>query len=261
MSSDTPRFPMRDELSSEIITDPDGDPIVELEGYDALGLQYAMTLEERAAGEKQWRFGHVIVDEAQDLTPMQWRMIARRARGHSMTIVGDVAQRSSDERATWTELLPEELGDVERFDLGINYRSPSEVADVAGRVLSEVAPDLTAPAAIRSSGHLVERIQVAVTPTLSDTCRRVVTRYKTELPGGRIAILAEHDMTELAEELCVAWYSPKASKGMEFDGVIVLEPADIIDQPGGMSLLYVAVTRSTGSLAIVHTKPLPTCLA
>ena len=120
-------YPVRDEVTGETITDPDGFPIAELESDDYLELANTLTIEERSRGERAWRFGHVIVDEAQDLTPMQWRMVSRRARGRSMTIVGDVAQRTVGESATWDQLLPEELGEVRRFDLSTNYRSPEEI--------------------------------------------------------------------------------------------------------------------------------------
>lgn len=84
-------FPVRDEVTGEVVSDPDGFPIAELEADDYFELADTMTIEERSKGERSWRFGHVIIDEAQDLTPMQWRMIGRRARGHSMTIVGDLS--------------------------------------------------------------------------------------------------------------------------------------------------------------------------
>ena len=100
-------FPVRDEVTGEIISDPDGLPIAELEADDYFELASTASIEERSRGERSWRFGHVIVDEAQDLTPMQWRMIGRRARGLSMAIVGDVAQRTKGEAGSWEDLLPD----------------------------------------------------------------------------------------------------------------------------------------------------------
>ena len=100
---------------------------LDLESVDAVAEE-RVTIGELAGENASWRYGHVIVDEAQDLTPMQWRMIARRARGHSMTIVGDVAQRTTGEAGSWDELLPPEFGEVNRFDLSTNcllYTSPS----------------------------------------------------------------------------------------------------------------------------------------
>ena len=137
-----PSWPVQDEMTGEVVSDPDGVPIAELEAQDYLELTNSVSLEERAAGERAWRFGHVIVDEAQDLTPMQWRMVTRRARGHSMTIVGDVAQRSTGDPGSWSDLLPPELGDVPRFDLTTNYRSPEEVGRVAARVLADLLIEL-----------------------------------------------------------------------------------------------------------------------
>lgn len=251
-----PRFPIRDEVTGEIVADPDGEPIGELAAADYLGLVDSMSIEELAAGERAWRFGHVIVDEAQDLTPMQWRMVARRARGHSMTIVGDIAQRSIGGAAdSWESLLPPELGDVPRFDLTTNYRSPVEIAEVAAVVLAELAPGLDPPTAIRSTGHAPRFV-----PT--DDIRGVLGEaVQVELGAvdGRVAVIG-YDLDEIQENDRVSVLTPRESKGMEFDSVIVVEPADLVSGDGGLSLLYIALTRSTDRLTIVHEKPLPNTL-
>jgi len=246
------QYPVRDEVTGEIVSDPDGFPIAELHSDDYLELANALTIEERSQGERAWRFGHVIVDEAQDLTPMQWRMIARRARGHSMTIVGDVAQRTTGELGNWEDLLPPEFGEVARFDLSTNYRSPEEITPMATAVLAAIDPTLTQPIAIRSSGHPV-RIE-------TDTSRAVdlALELVEAVEGGRVAVLSMEPID--VEHRQLVNLTPSAAKGMEFDGVVIVEPAAIADDAHGLGLLYVALTRSTDHLVLVHDRPLPDLL-
>ena len=252
-------YPVSDEMTGEVVTDPDGFPIAELESDDYLELANTMTIEERSRGERAWRFGHVIVDEAQDLTPMQWRMIGRRARGKSMTIVGDVAQRTVGETATWDQLLPDELGTVRRFDLSTNYRSPDEITPWASAVLAQIDPGLTQPLAIRSSGHPVEVVQVAERERLSAEATRVALQYARETDGGHVAILSM-DSIELDHE-SIQVLTPAQSKGMEFDAVVVVDPSAILEESHGLGLLYVALTRTTDHLTVVHHGDLPDVLA
>ncbi len=268
--ADRKSWPVIDEMTGEPVSDPDGEVIAELEAFDYLELQNSMTLEQRAAGERAWRFGHVIVDEAQDLTPMQWRMVARRARGHSMTIVGDLAQRSAGRVDTWAELLPPELGDVNRYDLQINYRSPDEVGVVANRILEHISSDLRAPSAIRASGHPVEAMAVTPERLLEDAVARAVAFAEDESLG-RVAIIAvdgvgpmtrlvgEGADAEAAAKIMVC--TPTESKGLEFDAVVVVEPANIVAADPDLSMLYVAVTRTTDRLVFIHADPLPEVLA
>ncbi len=245
-------YPIRDEMTGELVEDSDGFPIAELEGHDYLELRQALSLEQRTAGERAWRYGHVIVDEAQDLTPMQWRMVARRARGRSMTLVGDLAQRTIGEQSSWTALLPPELGDVAGFELTINYRSPAEVAEVSARILADLAPELTASNAIRASGHpietrLVDDIEAEVRSAADDETLRP--------DGGRLAIIG-YDLDPI-DTPSVFVLEPSHAKGMEFDTVIVVEPQAILDRPNGLALLYVAVTRTTDRLIVMHRGELP----
>ncbi len=242
-------FPVRDEITGEIVSDPDGFPIAELESEDYLELAATTSIEERSRGERAWRFGHVIVDEAQDLTPMQWRMIARRARGHSMTIVGDVAQRTTGARATWSDLLPAEFGDLRRFDLSTNYRSPDEITPWATAILAKIDPSLTQPIAIRESGH-----GVRVEPG-ADRAVEVANELVAMVDDGRVAIIMTDPID--VDHPQIACLTPAAAKGMEFDGVVVVEPAQILEDPHGLGLLYVAVTRSTDQLVVLHDQPLP----
>lgn len=253
-------MPIRDEMTGEIVEDSDGMPITELEGHDYLELARVESIEERAAGERAWRYGHVIVDEAQDLTPMQWRMVARRARGHSMTLVGDLAQRSVGASGGWTDLLPAELGDVARFELTTNYRSPAEVAAISRRLLAELAPGLTPPMALRSSGHPPE---FRATSDLRGAVEVAVAELVEQLEGGRVALIG-FDLDTLdyddVDHPLVTVLTPQAAKGLEFDAVVIVEPARYLEEPNGLSLLYVAITRTTDRLVVVHSRPLPTYL-
>lgn len=245
-------FPVTDEVTGEVVSDPDGLPIAELEAEDYFELADTMTIEERSRGERSWRFGHVIVDEAQDLTPMQWRMIGRRARGLSMTIVGDVAQRTSGAAGRWEDLLPREFGEVRRFDLSTNYRSPDEITPYATAILAALDSSLVQPSAIRSSGHPVDFEQTDNAEAAAIAAARRLTR---DLDGAQIAILSVNPIETEAPNILNL--TPEASKGMEFDGVVVVEPACILEQPNGLGLLYVAITRTTNRLVVTHQQQLP----
>ncbi len=232
----------------------DGAPIAELdiESLDGL-VDRGATIAELASGRRSWRFGHVIVDEAQDLTPMQWRMITRRSTRGSVTIVGDLAQRSISEPGSWDEHLPAGFSDFAYRELTINYRSPAEINVVASAVLEELAPELTAPEAIRSVGHSPDVVQL---PDMADSLISEVHRIRAASDRGRMAVVGVDLPFESGVE-GVVWLSPWQAKGLEFDTVVLAEPAKILDQPSGLSLLYVAVTRTTDRLIVAHQRPLP----
>lgn len=235
------------------ILDGDGLPISELEldQVDA-ATDRRVSVAELAAEQHAWRFGHVIVDEAQDLTPMQWRMIARRTQGNSMTVVGDLAQRSIGQPGRWEDHLPPTISEVTYKELTINYRAPAEVNDLAGKVLAELAPDLSAPRSIRSVGKSPRAVQV------SNTARDLpdlINQARSDLKSGTVAVIGL-DLPQGIDHL-----TPWQVKGLEFDSVIIVEPARILEEEYGLSLLYVAITRSTSELLLVHSRPLPEVLA
>lgn len=249
---------VRAEDNGAPLLDADDEPIKELaiDDVDALDEESA-TVVELAAGQRSWRFGHVIVDEAQDLTPMQWRMVARRARGNSMTIVGDLAQRSVGTASSWAELLPDDLAEQMSYrELTINYRSPTEVHDLTASVLAELAPGLSPGRPIRSVGHQPEFVEVTDMTAELDA---VVERSRAAASDGRVAVIG-HDLPELPERPGVRLLSPHTAKGLEFDVVIVVEPARILDEVNGLGQLYVALTRTTDRLLIVHEQPRPAVL-
>jgi DNA helicase IV len=223
-------------------------------------------------------FGHVLVDEAQDLTPMQWRMLARRCPSGSMTLVGDFGQASRAGSASgWDEVLsplPVHAG-MRHVTLSVNYRTPAEIMSVAARVLAAAAPGIEPPESVRSTGALPEFISVAADDLIEEVARRAratVTRPGTKAiiaPPARhaeiVAVLA--DIGALADtadalDAPIAVLGPVEAKGLEFDEVIVVEPADLV-QPNrrGLRLLYVTLTRATQRLQVAHAKPLPEALA
>lgn len=178
---------VRAEDNGEALLDNDGNVIRELapESVDEL-LDHGQSLRDLASSSRSWRFGHVIVDEAQDLTPMQWRMVARRTQGNSMTIVGDLAQRSVGEPGTWRDHLPESISEFDYRELTTNYRSPSEIADLAAGILAELAPDLPAPRALRSSG---EQPRFVAAEDVARELPLLLRAAQADAPDGRIAVI------------------------------------------------------------------------
>jgi DNA helicase IV len=240
-----------------LVFESDGTPIAELdlEQLDAMASRLD-TVAEQAVGRRSWRFGHVIVDEAQDLTPMQWRMVARRAQRGSMTIVGDLAQRSRGDATTWSELLPPTLAGFDYRELTINYRSPEEVNAVASAVLAELAPGLTPSQPIRAVGHL------PTAELVHDLDRRLterITEYRRRHASGRMAVIGV-DLPPVASVPGTQWLTPWQAKGLEFDHVVLVEPARFLDERRGLSLLYVAITRTTDRLFVLHERALPRLL-
>jgi len=155
-------YTIRAEDNGQPLLDADGDPFVELEVDRVDDVDEAGdTIAELASRQREWRYGHVIVDEAQDLTPMEWRMVSRRAIGGSMTIVGDLAQRSIGPPGTWKDNLPGRLADHSYAELTVNYRSPAEVNALASEILADLAPNLRPSTAIRSTGDrpTIERVE------------------------------------------------------------------------------------------------------
>ncbi|WP_342746916.1 helicase [Lentzea kentuckyensis] len=192
------------------------------------------TLAERAAEDRTWTYGHVVVDEAQELSAMDWRVLMRRCPNRSMTIVGDLAQRQAAGGVrSWGSMF-------ERFTyrrLEVNYRTPGEIMAVATPVLKLVDPDASAPVSVRRTGvrpwaRRVTDISAAVHDELhahAEACN-----------GRTIAVIGDR------------WMPPRASKGLEFDVVLVVEPQRMLP-----SELYVALTRATQRLGVLHTEPLP----
>ena len=208
------------------------------------------------------QFGHVIVDEAQDLTPMQLRMIARRA-SRSFTILGDIAQATGPiSYDRWDELLPHlPGGDEARVEeLRHAYRVPREIMALALPLLERIAPDVEPPLAYRVGAEPPRVVQAD--PPLAAAYEHAARLAEDE---GLLALIAPaslrgEDGVALFDETRVAVLTPREAKGMEFDHVVVVEPALIVDEAvegQGLRELYVALTRPTRTLVVVHSRPLP----
>ncbi|WP_246234461.1 HelD family protein [Streptomyces boluensis] len=220
---------------------------------------------ERAAADRTWAFGHIIVDEAQELSPMAWRLLMRRVPTRSMTLVGDPAQTGAEAGVgSWHEILAPYVEDRwEMVRLGVNYRTPAEIMDVAAAVLRAGSAEFEPPTSVRSTGlrPWALRTDAAGLPSA------VASAVARELPAeGRLAVIAPAALhRELAEVLdgVTAGAAPdlthqlvlldaRQSKGLEFDRVLVVEPDAF-----KTSDLYVALTRATQGLGIVHSRELP----
>lgn len=234
----------------------------------------ALTLAERASSDREWAYGHVVVDEAQELSPMAWRAVARRCPSRSMTVVGDLAQTSSGSGArSWAAALDEVTRGVWRVEeLTINYRTPARIARLADRVLDAMDRDVTAPQAVREGDHdptdrLVTDLPAAVLDVVREYVAepgRSVVVAPPELLEGLFASLqvAGIDVALGARGLdaAVGVMTPNQVKGLEFDHVLVAEPGVVGAGPSGLADLYVALTRATSRLDVVRTGDLPPSL-
>nr|WP_246619446.1 AAA family ATPase [Streptomyces corallincola] len=222
---------------------------------------------ERAAADRTWAFGHIIVDEAQELSPMAWRLLMRRSPTRSMTLVGDPAQTAEAAGVgSWREILDPYVGDRwEHTRLGVNYRTPSEIMDLAAAVVRAEHPGFEPPGSVRSTGvrpwvrdaggDLPGAVAAAVAELTPDEGRLAIIapralhrRLAARLDG--VTAGAEPDLTR-----AVVLLDPRQSKGLEFDSVLVVEPGAY-----GTSDLYVALTRATQHLGVLHTGELPEAL-
>ena len=237
------------------------------------------------------KHGHIVVDEAQDLSAMQLRVISRRNETGSMTIVGDMAQATTAAASASWDATIEILASTKkptRVDLSVSYRTPEEVLEFAAPTLRAAMPDLAPPVPVRRAGS-TPRVVRSTSTEFGATLARVATEELAGVPGGRIAIivtttrvgeivklLAEHGVsaidpahdleTGLAADIVVI--PAEGANGLEFDGVVVVEPSQIASRggvtgsitPRGLRTLYVSLTRPTRRLAIVHTLELPPSL-
>jgi DNA helicase IV len=240
-----------------------------------------LTAAERAAADRTWAFGHVIVDEAQELSQLAWRMIMRRIPARSLTIVGDVAQTGDlGGLQSWNEALDPYVGGRWRLEpLTVNYRTPVEVMAVAADVLTAIDPAARPPRSVRESGHEPWHIE-AMPGELAATVARAATRLAEQAGDGKLAVIVP-DM--LAVELGAAvtaalpgtaigadpdLASPvvvltvKQAKGLEFDCVLIADPGGLLAESArGLNDLYVALTRATQQVGVVHEGPLPAVLS
>jgi DNA helicase IV len=236
-----------------------------------------LSVAERAVHDRTWGYGHIVVDEAQELSPMMWRTLMRRVSSKSMTVVGDLAQtRSAAGADTWAQALDPHVDGRWRLEqLTVNYRTPAQIMHVATDVLRAHGVEAGTPQSVREGlwPPVLTQIEVGDTDALVDAVRE----ERRVLRGGRLAVLtAEQSLREvmacLSEALAagevasgagamdapVAVLTVEQVKGLEFDGVVLVEPAEILEgSPRGANDLYVAMTRPTQRLRVLHSKPLP----
>ncbi|WP_175399967.1 RNA polymerase recycling motor ATPase HelR [Tsukamurella pseudospumae] len=210
-------------------------------------------LVERAAADRTWVYRHVVVDEAQELSAMDWRALMRRCPSHSFTVVGDLTQRSAPAGArSWGEMLDPFVAERWAYTaLTVNYRTPAEIMAVAAGVLAEFAPGVVPPESVRASGvrpwsrHVDE----------ADLSGAIAAFVQEETGREGTAVVIGPDGTPGA-------VPPSETKGLEFDAVLVVDPERILaDGERGAAELYVALTRATQRLGVLHRAPLPACLA
>jgi DNA helicase IV len=216
-------------------------------------------------------YAHLLVDEAQDVSPMQWRMLRRRGASASWTIVGDSAQSAWTNTEEANRAIEEIIGTapVRHFRMSTNYRSPSEVYDLAAKIVVADFPDADLPIAARATGHqprlLVSADAAPEHPTTAAAMINIVRTLLAEVEGTVGVICPPSTKEELAAQLeqarlagadRVAVVTPLDSKGLEYDGVLVVTPDDIVaESPGGVRALYVALTRPTQRLVTLDAAP------
>jgi DNA helicase IV len=228
------------------------------------GERVRRSVAEHAATDREWTYGHVVVDEAQELAPMAWRLLMRRCPTRSMTIVGDLAQTSAlSGVSSWAATLRPYVADRATIEtLTVNYRTPAQLMELATRVLRASGEDVDEPVSARTTEWAP--VLTAVPDVLAAVPGAV--RDELDLVGeGTLGVLAPRSLVgavaaELAGPLAerATVLTVEQAKGLEFDGVLLLEPAEIAaESPRGDHDLYVAITRPTQRLHVLHARPLP----
>ncbi|MEM7286649.1 MAG: UvrD-helicase domain-containing protein [Actinomycetota bacterium] len=227
-------------------------------------------------------YGHIVVDEAQDLSPMQLRMLKRRSLNGSMTLVGDIAQATGAwAHDDWTSVLEDlpQRREPRFAELTVGYRLPQPTMDVAARVLRFADLGLEPPTAVRREGSPPRFVHVDTPARLGATVTALIEPELEAIGPGNLAVIAPDALVDqLSDSLTAAGVDHGRIyeggldgrvtivpvglvKGLELDAAIVVEPARIVrDERNGLRSLYVALTRATRRLAIVHAEPLPTAL-
>lgn len=250
---------------------------------------HRLTTAERAGSDRSWTYGHVVVDEAQELSPMQWRLLRRRAPLRSFTIVGDIAQSASTRLAAdWSTVLAGLAADFRVEQLTVNYRTPRRIADLADAVAREYGLPITPAESVRDSEWPVFRHSVPghswslpAEPAAADVLHNLVAatlaavREDRQIAAtGTVAVIAPASLLDavhqglsgalpepvgagsegLTERVTVL--TPRTAKGLEFDTAIVVAPSRIVaEEPRGPAALYVSLTRPTQRLHLVELSP------
>jgi DNA helicase IV len=202
-------------------------------------------------------YAHVLVDEAQDLSPMQWRMIGRRGRYASWTVVGDAAQASWPDAAEATAAREEAFGSQARqlFHMDTNYRNAREIFDYAADVVRRQVPDADIPQAVRETG--IEPVEGPLGPDPLTSVREAVESLLAQVEGAIAVITPSTHAARLAPLADlgggrVQVIDPMSTKGLEYDATVVVDPDEITrESPGGVRVLYVALTRAAHRMTVL----------
>jgi DNA helicase IV len=249
------------------------DPDLKEDVLDVVRARFAEDFPEPAEPGETPAFGHVVVDEAQDRSPMQWRMLARRCPSGSMTIVGDLWQAlAGSGTGSWDAALAHLPAHVPRATatLSVNYRTPAEIMAVAESLVRDDATAAPHARSVRESGR-EPRFVATSAKRLRDSVFDALAGIKNDVGEGKVAVIHAASMTALLEEVvpschdaiealdaAVAAFTVDQVRGLEFDGVVVVEPSAIAaEHQHGRHALYVAVTRAVQALYVVHTTESP----
>ncbi len=278
-------FRPRQEAAADVVWTHDDVPLLD-EARALLGARPAAKARAKANGvdvDDVRTYGHIVVDEAQDLSPMQLRMIARRSLNGSMTVVGDIAQSTGAwPHADWHEILdhlpqrrPHRL-----TELTVGYRIPAPTMVLAARVLALAAPGLEPPHAVRQDGTPPTIRRVGSPDGLGEAVADQVRVEVDAVGQGNVAVICPSSLVEFVDRALddhgvehgiatVGGLTHQVTvvpiayvKGLELDATVVVEPGRIVTEARqGLRALYVALTRATKRLAVVHAEPLPEVLA
>ncbi|MDR2748586.1 MAG: UvrD-helicase domain-containing protein, partial [Bifidobacteriaceae bacterium] len=252
------------------------------------------TLSERASADISWMYGHIVVDEAQELSDMEWRMLSRRSVNHSFTIVGDVAQTTSvSGTRSWAKAFESIFENNFRISyLTVNYRNPRKIAHVAntfGQYHGLIDNNVIAPRELDDSLRVYRADESGFYKKCADEIIRLLDEFVTDDGLGRVAVLVskekmqtvkddlkkemlangkESELNRLLEQvgsdMQLEIVDPTQTKGLEFDATVLIEPSDFLPEEEdemlhkiNLSNLYVALSRSMNRLTIVHNNDLP----
>ncbi len=264
----------------EVIWSVDDVPMLD-EAHALLGAKPLRRRPGGAAKDDLRTYGHIVVDEAQDLSPMQLRMLTRRSLSGSMTVVGDIAQSTGAwAHADWEEvlgLLPQRRP-TRRRELTIGYRLPGPNMVLAAKVLALAAPDLTPPSAVRETGDEPRFVQ-AEPGRIGEVAVQQALIERAAVDPGSVAVIVPDSLLEVVANafdragvdfgraarnglnVQITLVPVSLVKGLELDATVVVEPAAILtEEVQGARSLYVALTRATKRLVLVHEDPLPEVL-
>jgi DNA helicase IV len=245
-----------------------------MERYGPQGTR--ITVAEHAGADRSWAFGHIVVDEAQELSPMAWRILFRRCPSRSMTVVGDLDQTSSLAGITaWADVFDRLTpGKWRTEQLTVNYRTPSPVMELAGSLLRAHGREPKVSASAREGEQPVVH-PLSWRADIADVMRVIESELKSQ-PGRLCVIVPRSHLNDIDAaaharfgddvvgsgastlDVQVSVMTAVQAKGLEFDTVVMVEPAQILaESVRGPRDLYVALTRPTSRLVIVHEDPLP----